>query len=71
MAKDFLKPIIESTEYRLIETLADRVAQEIFGKYSTVPRIEIEIKKPAAFENRKVGYGSVRIERTQEDYSSS
>jgi dihydroneopterin aldolase len=58
--------VIESSEFRLVETLAETLAKIVVTKFS-VSWVSVSVSKPGAIEgSRNVG---VRIERSTEDYA--
>jgi FolB domain-containing protein len=59
---------VEASQYFLVETLADRVAQ-ICLRDPCVREVEVSVEKPGALRfARSVG---VRLSRTREDYSQT
>ncbi len=43
-----VKAIIEGDPFNLIETLAEKISEKVFGKYPLVESVEITIYKPEA-----------------------
>ena len=61
---DLLKDIVEKKEYKLIETIAENVAQEILNKFPA-EKVLVRVKKPKALADRNVKYVAVEIRRTK------
>jgi len=57
-----LKKRVENKEYRLIEAMAEDIAQEVLSKFS-VQKILVRVKKPKAFGDMNVKYTAVEIIR--------
>lgn len=60
---EFLKDAAQKKEYKLIETLAEEIAESILNKFP-IEKITVRVKKPAALANRNVK--SVAVEITRE-----
>ena len=61
---DLIKNIVESKKYKLIEAMAENVAEEILNKFS-VNKVLVRVKKPEAFANRNAKYAAVEITRNK------
>ena len=58
-----IKKIAEKKEYKLIEALAENIAEEILKNYQ-VKKVIIHVKKPMALAKKNVKYAAVEITRT-------
>lgn len=56
---------VRSTQFKLIERVAQDVADAVLAAYPAVQRIAVEVKKPWAPIGLPVAYASVRIERSR------
>jgi dihydroneopterin aldolase len=57
-----IKSIVKEKEYKLIETMAENVAEEVLKKFP-IKKIVVRIKKPSALADRNVRYVAVEIVR--------
>ena len=55
-----VKQFAEASAYKLMETLADGIAQEVLRAFAT-PRVRVRVKKQAL---PGIGYAAVEVERT-------
>ena len=60
-----IKAFVEGTTFRLIETVAERMAEKLLNEYPNIQRIWLEIKKPSAPIGIPLETVSVEIERSQ------
>lgn len=58
-----IKQIMEEQNYKLLETVAETIADRLLKKYDLLERIQIEIKKPWAPIKLPIDTVAVRIER--------
>ncbi|MDO5149736.1 MAG: 2-amino-4-hydroxy-6-hydroxymethyldihydropteridine diphosphokinase [Oscillospiraceae bacterium] len=58
-----IKQIMENNTFRLIETAAEKICEELLKKYSLISKISLEVKKPWAPILLPLEYVSVNIER--------
>lgn len=58
-----IKQIMEERNYKLLETVAETIADRLLKKYALLERIQIEIKKPWAPIKLPIDTVAVRIER--------
>jgi len=54
--------VVESREYKLIETMAEYIAKDILHTFP-VEKILVRLKKPMALANRNVKYVAIEIMR--------
>ena len=57
--------VVSKETYKLIESVAERIAEEVLNQFSLVQQIRVEVKKPWAPIGLPVAYASVEIERTR------
>ncbi|MCI8306733.1 MAG: prephenate dehydratase [Lachnospiraceae bacterium] len=62
-----IKKFVEGNTFRLIESVAQKLADMLLKKYKTVHKITVEIKKPWAPIHLPVNNVSVKIERARHD----
>ncbi len=58
-----VKEITENQQYKLIEALAENIADTILNKFQTVEEIEIQVRKPEAPVKGIYDYFAVEIRR--------
>lgn len=63
-----IKEIVEKERFKLLEALADRLAQEIFREFGLIDGLLLRIKKPEAPVPGIFDYFAVEIERERGDY---
>lgn len=56
---------VRATQFKLIERVAQDVAETVLAAYPAVARIAVEVKKPWAPIGLPLSYASVRIERSR------
>ena len=61
---DLIKKTTEDKEYKLIEAMAENIAEEILGNFSA-NAVLVRVKKPSALADRNVKYAAVEIIRTK------
>lgn len=59
---DLMKKTAEDKEYKLIEAMAENIAEEILGSFSVNSAL-VRVKKPSALADRNVKYAAVEIMR--------
>jgi dihydroneopterin aldolase len=62
-AYDLVKETVEGTRYHLIEALAERLAQEVFGMFPTLRGVQVDVEKPSAPVAGILDTVSITIER--------
>ncbi|RUA06839.1 MAG: dihydroneopterin aldolase [Fusobacteria bacterium] len=61
--------IIKNKKFKLIEALAEKIAQTLLEKYS-IKKVKVKIRKPGAPINGNFDYVGVEITREAKDYES-
>jgi len=64
-----VEDIIKNKKFKLIEALAEKIAQTLLEKYS-IKKVKVKIKKPGAPINGNFDYVGVEITREAKDYES-
>lgn len=64
-AREVLARVADAQPYRLIETMAERMAAALLSEFAT-PRVRVLVKKPAALRNVGVDYPAVEIVRERD-----
>jgi len=59
---DRLKGLIENNEFKLIETIAEKVAKEVLDNFN-VEKVIVRVRKPGALADKNVNYTEVEITR--------
>ena len=59
-----IKKIVEKKEYKLIEALAENIAEGILNNYQA-KKIIVKVKKPMALAKKNVKYAAVEITRAK------
>lgn len=65
-AYNLIKQTVEGKEYRLIEAIAENLANKILDKFP-VKQALVRVKKPKALAGRNVKYAAVEIIRDKND----
>lgn len=65
-----VKSIVENRKYNLIETLAQKIIDEIFEKFEKVKEVEITVKKPEAPVPGIYDYFAVSLHRKKKEFSN-
>lgn len=66
-AYQIIKEQCERRTYRLIETLAENIAADLFLEFKGIDEVEIEVRKPSAPVKGSFDFMGVRITRTREE----
>lgn len=64
-----VEDIIKNKKFKLIEALAEKIAQTLLEKYS-IKKVKVKIRKPGAPINGNFDYVGVEITREAKDYES-
>jgi len=64
-----VEDIIKNKKFKLIEALAEKIAQTLLEKYS-IKKVKVKIRKPGAPINGSFDYVGVEITREAKDYES-
>lgn len=62
-AYSIVKDIVENQRFKLIEALAEKIAEKILGAFPIVKEIVVNIKKPEAPVNGIYDYFAIEIRR--------
>ena len=62
-----VKEIMENERYKLLEALAEAIAEDILSKYIDVHEIVLEVRKPEAPVNGIFDYFAVEIRRKRNE----
>ena len=63
--RETLARVADTQPYRLIETMAERMAAALLGEFAT-SRVRVLVKKPAALRSAGVDYPAVEIVRERD-----
>lgn len=55
--------LVRSSEFRLIEAVAEGCARELLGDFPIVDEVRVEVRKPGALRSRGVPYAAVEVTR--------
>ncbi len=60
---DIARTVVESTSYRLIEALAEALAQEVLTAFAPITEVGIRVRKPKAPHEGTLAWAGVEIWR--------
>ncbi len=63
LAYDIVKASVETKQFKLIEALAEDIAQSLFSHFAAVDELSVEIRKPQAPVKGIFDYFGVEIQR--------
>lgn len=58
-----VREVVESTSFRLLETLAEAIAQEVLSGHARVDAVEVRVRKPRVQLGGPIGRAGVEIHR--------
>lgn len=62
-----VRAVVEGEPFRLLEAVAERIAQVVLARYPRVVRVTVTVKKPAVPLPGPLAHAAVTLSRTRED----